>query len=278
LATQPTQFQIRRFHHQISGNPSGHKLVFLHGLMGSLSNWRRIVTAFEADYQILVFDQRGHGRSFQPESGYAPSDFAADLKGILDHYGWRKIDLVGHSMGGRNALEFANHWPERIEKLVIEDIGPEQGIEGLQIIERMLNLVPTPFASRFDAKQFFETKFENLISFHDQPHVIRQFFYTNLEEKPDGRTDWRFSKRGILETLQIGHTGSRWNLVENLTIPTLWIHGEQSRDLTRSMFEEILRRNPKIKGVEVAGSGHWVHFDQPEAFIAALKDFLTLGS
>ena len=271
-----TVFQLSQFHHQISGNPSGRKLVFLHGLMGSLSNWRRIAQAFQADYEILVFDQRGHGRSFQPETGYAPADFAADLKGILDQLEWRKINLVGHSMGGRNALEFASQHPERLEKLVIEDIGPDQGHEGLEIIQRMIELVPTPFASRSEAREFFEKKFESLISFHDQPSVIRQFFYTNLEEKADGTTNWRFSKKGILEALQIGHTGSRWNLVESLKCPTLWVRGDRSKDLSRAMFEEILRRNPVIEGKEIANSGHWVHFDQPDAFITVVKDFLTL--
>ena len=110
---------IEQFHHQISGNPSGNKLVFLHGLMGSMTNWRRITPAFENDYQILTYDQRGHGRSFHPQHGYKPTDFAGDLKAILDELGWYNIHLVGHSMGGRNALEFAYLFPRRADKLVI---------------------------------------------------------------------------------------------------------------------------------------------------------------
>src|SRR4051812_15656878 len=118
---------LSQFHHQIAGNPAGHKLVFLHGLMGSASNWRKITPAFENDYQILIYDQRGHGRSFKPISGYTPADFAGDLKNIIDELGWEKIHLVGHSMGGRNALEFAQLFPRRIDHLVIEDITPGTG-------------------------------------------------------------------------------------------------------------------------------------------------------
>src|SRR6185437_2661695 len=108
-----------QLYHQIAGNPEGHKLVFLHGLMGSLANWRRITPAFENDYEILTLDQRGHGRSFQPATGYEPSDFAADLAACLDELGWTRSHLVGHSMGGRNALEFASLFPQRTASLVV---------------------------------------------------------------------------------------------------------------------------------------------------------------
>src|SRR5512135_2152018 len=98
---------LDNFSYQVLGNEKGAKVVFLHGLMGSGVNWRKIAQSLEADYQVLIFDQRGHGRSFQPSSGYAPEDYANDLALILEELRWEKILLVGHSMGGRNALHFA---------------------------------------------------------------------------------------------------------------------------------------------------------------------------
>jgi len=244
--------------------------------MGSGGNWRRITPAFEDDYEILTFDQRGHGRSFQPESGYSPTDFATDLAGILKNLKWEKINLVGHSMGGRNALEFATIFPQCTDKLVIEDIGAGLARSAMDVIGKLLALVPTPFASRAEAKDFFERQYEALIAFHPQPKVIRQFLYANLEDGADGRVDWRFYKPGILEALKIGHSFDRWEQIENLKTPTLWMRGEHSMDLSKSQFEEILRRNALIQGIEISGAGHWIHFDQPDAFIRALKDFLTL--
>jgi pimeloyl-ACP methyl ester carboxylesterase len=270
--------QLQLFHHRISGNASGHKLVFLHGLMGSLSNWRRIVPDFEERFEILTFDQRGHGRSPKPLEGYSPADFAEDLKMLIDELHWQKIDLVGHSMGGRNALEFANRFPDRLGKLVIEDIGPGTAKETQAIIERLINLVPTPFPDRASARAFFENDYERLISFHSQPRVIRQFFYTNLEDQSDQTVNWRFYKPGILEALRIGHAQNRWDLIDRLNTPTLWLRGQDSTDLPRPVFEAILDRNPVITGHEIAGAGHWIHFDQPTAFIKAVKDFLTLGN
>lgn len=249
--------------------------MFLHGLMGAGGNWRRITPAFENDYEILTFDQRGHGRSFQPENGYSPTDFATDLAMIVKELGWEKIHLVGHSMGGRNALEFASLFPQRTDKLVVEDISAGRAKGAMDTIDRLIAAVPTPFPSREAAKEFFEKRYESLISFHPQPKVIRQFLWGNMEEKPDGTMDWRFYKPGILEALRIGHTYDRWEQIDHLKVPTLWMRGEHSTDLTRPQFEEILKRNPKIRGVEIPGAGHWIHFDQPDAFIRVLKDFLT---
>ena len=267
---------LENFHHQIIGNPSGPKLVFLHGLMGSASNWRRITPAFESDFHILIFDQRGHGRSFKPASGYHPRDFAEDLKLILDDLGWDQIFLVGHSMGGRNAVEFASRFAQRVKCLVIEDIGPEAANTGG--IEKLLSLVDTPFSSREEAKKFFDEEYPRRIASNPQPRVVSQFFFTNIERKPDGTYDWRFAKEAIFESLREGREEDRWEELGGLKMPVLVVRGETSRDLPRPMFEKMLQVLPQARGVEIQGAGHWVHFDQPEAFIRALKEFFDLKS
>lgn len=116
---------LQQFHYKITGPPSGRPWVFLHGLMGYLHNWASVIRSLDATEKCLTYDQRGHGQSFKPAQGYAAKDYAEDLKLIIDELGFKKIILVGHSMGGRNALHFASAYPERIEKLVIEDIGPK---------------------------------------------------------------------------------------------------------------------------------------------------------
>src|SRR5690606_32763910 len=108
---------------------------------------------------ILTYDQRGHGRSFKPESGYSPEDYANDLEKILNELGWERIHLVGHSMGGRNALSFASRFPQRVISLVIEDISPESNPGDVARYEKLLNRVPTPFQSKKDAKDFLLNDF-----------------------------------------------------------------------------------------------------------------------
>lgn len=269
---------IENFHYQVTGNASGPKLVFLHGLMGAAANWRRITPAFEGEFNILTFDQRGHGRSFHPSTGYRPYDYAVDLQKILDDLGWDAIDLVGHSMGGRNALEFATYFAQRVKKLVIEDIGPDSSSAAMSRIEQLLALVPTPFHSRTEAKDFFENHYPAKISFYPRPEVVSRFFLSNIEQKPDGTQDWRFAKEAILASLREGRNSERWDEYQNLKMPVLVIRGEHSNDLPKDVYERMLRVLPRAQGLEIADAGHWVHFEQPEAFIQGLKNFLTLPS
>ncbi len=269
---------LDNFYHQITGNPAGHKLVFLHGLMGSGSNWRSIAKAFEDRFHVLTFDQRGHGRSFRPRTGYHPRDFAQDLAHILDELGWEQTVLVGHSMGGRNALEFALHFAHRVKALVVEDIGPEASSAAIGRIEKLLSLVPVPFPSREVARRFFESEYPELISFYPGARVVAKFFLTNIEQKPEGGWSWRFDQEAILETLREGRKEDHWDAWRNLKMPVLLVRGERSNDLTPETFTRMQTALPGVHAVEVAGAGHWVHFDQPEAFIRSLKEFfLTCG-
>jgi pimeloyl-ACP methyl ester carboxylesterase len=271
---------LDNFHYQITGNPQGHKLVFLHGLMGSAANWMRVIPAFQEQFHILCFDQRGHGRSFHPESGYHPRDYAHDLKLILEELGWNSSALVGHSMGGRNALEFALHFSRLVKVLVLEDIGPEANWGAFERIERLLSLVPTPFANRAEAKDFFENRYPQKISFYPQPEVVSRFFLSNIEQKPDGTQDWRFAKDAILQSMREGRNEDRWDALANLKMPVLIVRGANSPDLPRPVYDRMLATLPSARGVEIPGAGHWVHFEQLEAFIRVLKKFFheTLGT
>lgn len=266
---------LSQFYYRITGQPEFPKLVFLHGLMGFSSNWQRIIKAFEDRYQILVYDQRGHGRSFKPDFGYSPEDYAQDLKSILDELKWEKINLVGHSMGGRNALSFAFQYPEKVEKLVIEDISPEFSKEAIDRLRSLIHAVPAPFANRDLARNFFEHDFPVVMKARPDALALGQFLYSNLQSEADGKMVWRFSKKGILDSLEAGRARNRWREWETLNVPTLLVRGEKSKDLSPETYKEMLARQTHAKGVEIADSGHWIHFDKPDEFIEVLKNFLN---
>lgn len=257
---------LNQFHYQIYGDSNSPKLVFLHGLMGFGANWRKIVSGLEDQFNILTFDQRGHGRSIKPETGYAPENYADDLLHILNELRWEKIHLVGHSMGGRNALNFASRFPRRVISLVIEDISPESKISDVERYEKLLGRVPTPFPNKKAAKDFL------LNDFGDP--VLGNYFYSNLVENDEGVVDWRFSKTGILDSVRMGRQVDRWEEWRSLKMPTLLVRGEKSQDLPADIYECMLKENPNVQGVVIEGAGHWVHFDQPEAFLKNLKTFL----
>lgn len=265
---------LDNFYHQFYGPEQGRKWVFIHGLMGYGQNWRRIISGLEVTERCLVYDQRGHGRSFQPESGYAPEDYADDLLRIVEEIGWQDFVLVGHSMGGRNVLNFATRYPEKLSHLVIEDIGPEANPLAHEYYEYLLNLVPAPFASREEAKRYFFEDFVKNAKTRENVQVMAQYFYSNMVETENGTVDWRFSKNGIIDSVRLGRNSERWDEVEALKVPTLLVRGAHSKELTHENYEKMKALNPMIKGVEIAGAGHWVHSDQPQAFLEALKTFV----
>lgn len=266
---------LDNFNYQILGSSSAPKLVFLHGLMGTGANWRRITPAFTETYQILLFDQRGHGRSFQPQSGYSPENYAQDLRIILEELDWQNINIVGHSMGGRNALVFADLYPECVSKLVIEDIGPDLNHEAGEKIKKLISLVPVPFANKREAREFFEGPFLKLTQSLANPQVLSQYFYTNIAENSQKLADWRFYKAGIMESLDEGRKVERWKEWERLQMPVLLIRGEYSQELYSEVYEEMLQRNPRVQGKVIADCGHWVHAEKPDEFIQILSNFLT---
>ena len=265
---------LQNFKYELAGQEGQPKLVFLHGVMGSGANWRKITSLLQGRFQILTFDQRGHGRSFKPKSGYAPEDYALDLKLILEELGWSRVILVGHSMGGRNAIEFAHKFPEMLSALIVEDIGPQGNPVAMQKTIDLVNMVPVPFRDKNAAKEYLTHDFVEKLAGRENAKILGQYFYTNIETQADGTADWRFAKDAIMTSLTAGHFSSRWEAIRDLAMPTLFIRGETSEEFPKEEFEQVLKANSNITGVEIKGAGHWVHSDQPQEFTRVLLHFL----
>jgi pimeloyl-ACP methyl ester carboxylesterase len=266
---------IDNFHYYILGTNSEQRIVFVHGLMAFAANWRKIANKLEGQYQCLIYDQRGHGRSMKPESGYRPTDFAEDLYKITNELGWDQFHLVGHSMGGRVAIVFANMHPEKVKTLCIEDMGADVQPESYQYYEKMLNIVPTPFQSKDQMKEFFGNEFLKLFTPHEPPSVLMTFLQANIEEKPNGLYDWKFSKQAVIDIVREGHKRDYWLEVSSFKMPVLLVRGENSHVLKAEEFEKMQSVNPMITGVEIKGAGHWVHYEKYEEFTACLEQFIS---
>lgn len=265
---------IDQFHHRVVGPSGAPKIVFLHGLMGFLNNWGSVARRLQDHFQILVYDQRGHGQSIKPKTDYHPNDYALDLYQILNDLQWSKIHLVGHSMGGRNALYFADKYSNHLKSLTIEDIGPESEPNQGLYYQNLLNSIPVPFENRDQMTRFFESEFTARYHEKEQIQVLIPFLKANLVQQDDGKWDWRFFKNGIVESVQQGRAQDAWGPIERLKIPTLYLRGEWSRDLSPDTFQKVLSLNPRIKGVTISDAGHWIHYDQPEAFTNQIRCFI----
>ena len=267
---------LDNFNYSLLGTNATNRIVFVHGLMSFSANWRKIASKLETEFQCLIYDQRGHGRSFKPASGYAPENFAEDLNIITDELGWDQFHLVGHSMGARNAMVFANLHPEKVKTLTIEDMGPDSDPQVYSYYEQMLNAVPTPFKNRQEVKDFFEKDYAKVFSPKESASVLNLFLQANIEEKENGSYDWKFSKQAISEIARLGNSRDYWTEAKSFEMPVLLIHGESSHVLKQSTYQKMLDVNPHITGVQILGSGHWVHYEKYEEFTTTLRQFLNL--
>ena len=261
---------LSKFNYQILGEDSSPKLIFLHGLMGRGRNFQSFAKRFSKKYQCLIFDQRGHGESFKPEKGYGPKDFAGDLLNILDELGWAgPVHLVGHSMGGRVALIFADLFPQRLKSLMILDIGPTSDWQSMEGIKNKVEYVPVPFASREEARAFFTGPF--LQKFPNKR--VMEFFYSNIREF-NGQWAWVFSPQSLGQMLEAARVSDFWAEFKKLSMPTLLLRGELSTDLTQENYEMVLANNSNIQGRVVVAAGHWIHAENPSKTLEFMDEFL----
>jgi len=270
---------LSQFNYQLVGPEGGQRWVFLHGLMGYALNWRKIISGLESTERVLAYDQRGHGKSFKPITGYASEDYADDLFLISEELGWDRFILVGHSMGARNAIMFAHKFPEKVERLVLEDIGPEGQPEAVKYYQDLLGCVPTPFASKLVAKEFFLNEFPlrlKALGGHENANTLGQYFYANLIETAEQTVDWRFSKEAIFASVKQGRAKDHWAELRQLPMPTLVVRGAESKELSREIFQRMVLANPRIEGVEIPNAGHWVHSEQSQEFLRVIRQFAGL--
>lgn len=258
-------------YHRIHGPnpPAKTPVVFLHGLMGFAANWGKIWPKIEgAGLSCLVLDQRGHGRSEKPATGYSPDDYAHDLRGLLEFVGWNRAHIVGHSMGGRVALHFCALYPEFAASLTMEDSGAEARPDRLLWIKELLGKIPTPFPDRDSAKAFFEQHYRN-------DPMTGWFLHANLEEKSGGQWDWRFHAPGMVETVASGRQMNAMKEFSSLSVPTLLVRGGRSVEFTADEAERMRDSRENVKLVTIPGAGHFVHAEKPEEFSSALLEFLA---
>ena len=243
-------------------------LVLLHGLMGFAANWGKVWPFFDRERLVLAFDQRGHGRSEKPNHGYAPEDYARDLKTLLDELGWTRAHIVGHSMGGRVALAFAHGHPSYCISLTMEDSGAGPRPDRSNWIRGLLGGIPTPFPDREEAKRFFSE------SFQGDP-LTAGFLHANLETKPGGSLDWRFHAPGMIETVEKGRCLDAFPQFRSIVAPTLLVRGERSVEFPQNEAEEMAGARKNVELVVIPGAGHFVHAEAPKPFSEALASFIA---
>lgn len=254
-------------HHQISGD--GPPIVILHGLFGASSNWRSVGRSLAASFRVIVVDQRNHGQSpHTPTMRY--EEMASDVVNLLDTLDVDQAAIIGHSMGGKTAMKLALSHPSRVERLCVVDIAPmpSRSDHGPTLAAmRALNI--GALANRAQADAALSTQIS-------EPGM-RAFVLQNLVSTADGYA-WRINldaiEASIPELLNFTPKPTANNVQRKYLNPTLFIRGEQSDYLTQAHLPSIQALFPSASLATVRNAGHWVHAEQPKAFLDVLRPFL----
>lgn len=247
-----------QLHYQTLGQ--GQPLVLLHGLFGSADNWGNIAKHFAQHYQVISVDLRNHGRSPHNDS-QTLTDMAEDLRQLCDDLGLAQLHLLGHSLGGRVAMQFATQYPERVNKLIVVDMGIRAYADAhTHLIDAMLALDLSQVQSRSEADKALSTSISNL--------MVRQFLLTNLV-KVDDQLQWRIN----LPALKANYAYFQAALAVHYEKPCLFIRGERSDYVQDQDIQEIQQHFPQAKLVSLP-TDHWVHAEQPQLFIETVEQFL----
>lgn len=245
---------------------SGKPLIILHGLFGMSDNFISIASELGNDYHVYIVDQRNHGRSgHSPVFSYeAMSD---DLLEFLDDHDLEKAHLLGHSMGGKTVMQFAFDHPERVDRLIVADISPSARNSNDQhqnLIDIMLSLRLPKYESRLEVANVLEEKVPS--------YRLRQFLLKNLYWKDRSSLGWRLNLEVIRDNLrevfrEINSTGT-------FEKPALFLRGEKSDYILDKDIEKIQKMFPNAVFETIENGTHWLHADNPEGFIEAIRRFL----
>ena len=250
------------------GDPERPVLCFLHG--GSAhAHWFDLVAGRFVDrFHVVSLDQRGHGESqwaFPP--AYATENFVSDLVELMDAERWDRMTVVGHSMGGHNAMALASWHPDRVRALVVVDSRPTIPPDSLEMMHQRGRRPMRLHPSKDAATAAFRLRPRDTVA---DPALLRHLGEMAVTERETG---WAY--RFDPEANGARKPADAWTYVHRITAPTLLTRAELSRNLPRDQIERLRQLIPNTRVAEIAGAYHHVTLDRPREFASVLDDFLT---
>lgn len=250
---------------QTATNPQNTKpatMIFIHGLFGDMNNLGMISRAFAEEYNTLRIDLRNHGQSFHHDE-MTLAQMADDLYQLVQHLQLDNLILIGHSLGGKTAMQFAHFYPELVQKLVVIDIAP---------VKYTQNRHDANFAGLFavrDAKPENRQQAKNVFLEHIPNEGVVQFMLKSFDATAP--ESFKFNLSGLFKNYA---NAMDWQEVSVQT-PTLFIKGANSDYMLPAYTAATVKQFTNAKVKVIANTDHWVHAEKPEAVIRSIAAFMN---
>jgi pimeloyl-ACP methyl ester carboxylesterase len=244
---------------------SGKPFVIMHGFLGMSDNWKTLGTQFaESGFEVHMLDLRNHGRSIQS----AEFDYQLMAKDVVEYCQEKKltkINLLGHSMGGKVAMFVATQFPDLVHKLIVADIGVKYYKPHHDVILDGLSAVDF-------SKKPSRSEVEEILMPYIPDFGTRQFLMKSLYWVVPGQLAFRFNLEAFLANKDTIGDALPVNAIFNK--PTLFLKGANSNYILEDDFIQIKSHFPKAEIVTVANAGHWLHAENPADFYDKTMRFL----
>ena len=257
-----------QIHFRRLGKPGQAPVLIVHGLSYFSWDWLEVAQALGAEREVIAMDMRGFGDSdLSPAKDYSVPAMAQDIVAVLDHAGWKRALLVGHSMGGRSTTYVAAKHPERVAGLVLVDYTPENAPAGTQRTTEIVGNTPDAFASLETAMQYFgkseRVRFEQYLKKTDKGWTVKRdpFFRDQFKRILEG---------GERPKLAV----DMWQLIGEVRCPMLSLRGTRSDMYAPETAPKMKAANPRLQVAQV-DAGHNIAGENPQGFLAALKRWET---
>jgi len=244
----------------------GPPLIVLHGLFGMLDNWQTMARNLANQYEVWLIDQPNHGKS----PHYTDFDYymlSSHIEKFMNLHEITSANILGHSMGGKTAMQLAMDNSNLIEKLIVVDIAPKSYKAGHDLIFEAFFSVDL---AKVENRKQAEAEMAKII---DDTGVLL-FLMKNLNRAKDGSYKWKANVQSLFENYS--------HIIENslgpfqqFDKPTLFVKGGDSpRYIELDDWPNILEYFPEAKLEIVEGAGHWVHAQKPKELHEIIIDFL----
>ena len=244
---------------------TGEPIFILHGIFGMLDNWHNIARQLSAHFQVFTIDARNHGQSpHSPEMSYAL--MTEDVFELADDLGFDTFNLMGHSMGGKTAMLCALMHPEKIKRLAVVDIAPKGYKPGHEAYFNAFEDINWSVLQ--NRKEIDEALME-----YESDSGVRLFLAKNIERRDEGG----FAVKSNIHAIKYAYQGiiGEFAISGMYSGPCIFILGANSKYLKEDDKSMVQEHFPNVDYVSIPNAGHWVHADNPAAFLEALNLFLA---